>query len=104
VATEGAEAPDDTGSTPEARAVQRGTVNAAGQPMPGSMARASGALLAIVTGFLALMMVWNGFGAETPADGIPRIVAGVLLVLLAIVVGVLSVAPEFVRGLIQRRR
>jgi hypothetical protein len=95
---------DATGASEEARAVQRGAVNAAGQPMPGSMARATGALLALVTAFLALVMVWNGVSQDSLADGVSRIVVGLLLVLLAVVVGVLSVAPEFVRGIIQRRR
>lgn len=72
--------------------------------MPSPFARATGALLAIITGVLAVYMVINGLSAESAGAGVVRVVAGVLLVLLAMVVGVLSVAPEVVRAMVWRWR
>jgi hypothetical protein len=88
----------------EARQVQQSNVQAAQQPMPSSMARASGAVLAMVTAVVAFYMVYNGLQAESAGAGAARVAVGLSLVLLSIVVGVLSVAPEFVRDLVQRRR
>ena len=72
--------------------------------MPSPFSRATGALLAIITGALAVYMVTNGLTADSAGAGAARVVTGALLVLLAIVVGVLSVAPEFVLKQVWRRR
>ena len=88
----------------EARRVQQSSVQAAQQPMPSSMARASGAVLAMVTAVIAFYMVYNGLQSDSAGEGAARVAVGLSLVLLSIVVGVLSVAPEFVRDLVQRRR
>ena len=85
--------------------MQQAQVQAAQQqPMPSSMARASGAILAILTAVIAFWMVYEGLGQESASAGAARVAVGLSLVLLSIVVGVLSVAPEFVRDLVQRRR
>ena len=44
---------------PEARSVQQATVQAA-QPMPSSMARATGVVLAVVTGIVGAYVLWDG--------------------------------------------
>ena len=81
-----------------------GQSRAAEPRMPSPFSRATGALLAIITGALAVYMVTNGLTADSAGAGAVRVVTGVLLVLLAIVVGVLSVFPEFVRKQVWRRR
>jgi ABC-type transport system involved in cytochrome bd biosynthesis fused ATPase/permease subunit len=96
---------DATGAPVEARRVQETSVQAAAQqPAPSSMARASGAVLAMVTAVIAFYMVWNGLQAESAGAGAARVAVGLSLVLLSVVVGVLSVAPEFVRDLVMRWR
>ena len=80
--------------------------NAANEgPLPSNVARATGLMLAIFTAILAVGMVYQAVTGDSGGiDQIGRIVAGVLLVLLAIVVGVLSVVPAMVRDYFQRRR
>lgn len=94
---------DATGAGPEARAVQQATVQAA-QPMPTSFARATGVLLAVITGIVGAYVLWNGIQDESASAGVARIVVGALVLLLALVVGVLSLAPELVASLARRRR
>jgi hypothetical protein len=96
-------ADDLTGASPEARAVQQATVQAA-QPMPSSMARATGVVLAVVTGIVGAYVLWDGLSSPSSVDGTARIVVGVLVLLLALVVGVLSVAPDVVVSLARRGR
>ena len=74
-------------------------------PLPSTFARVTGLILAVVTGVLAIGMVYQGATGDAGSiDQIGRMVAGVLLVGLAIVVGVLSVVPAMVRDFFQRRR
>ncbi len=74
-------------------------------PLPSSTARVTGLMLAVVTAFFAaLMIVQSVTGDASGVDGAARIVGGILLVALAIVVGVLSVAPAMVRDWFARRR
>lgn len=74
-------------------------------PLPSTFARVTGLMLAVVTAVLAIGMVYQAAsGAAGGIDQIGRMVAGALLVALAIVVGVLSVAPAMVRDFFQRRR
>src|SRR5262245_62081011 len=96
-------ADDFTGAGPEARAVQQATVQAA-QPMPSSMARATGVVLAAVTGIVGAYVLWNGISDDSLSAGGARIVVGVLVLLLALAVGALSVAPELVVSLARRGR
>ena len=95
----------------EALQPRNGAPKAAGRskqdegPLPSNFARATGLMLALVTAMLAVVMVYQA--ATSHAGGIDqlgRIVAGVLLIALAIVVGVLSVVPGMVRDFFQRRR
>jgi len=84
-----------------AREVQQGVV----QPMPSPTARASGFALALVTGLLAVVMIYNGVTGDAGGlDLVMRIVAGALLILLATVVAVLVVSPDTVRRVLWRRR
>lgn len=74
-------------------------------PLPSTTARATGLILAVVTAFLAVLMVYQSVtGDSSGIDGAARIVGGVALVVLAVVVGVLSIAPAMVRDWFQRRR
>jgi hypothetical protein len=92
--------PDATGATTEARAVQQTTVH---QPLPSPTARVSGVMIAIITFAIAGVMVYNGAtGDNAGIDSAMRIVAGVLLILLAIAVAVLSASPDTVRRLLRR--
>lgn len=68
--------------------------------MPSRSARATGLMIAVVTAFLAVLMVKENFGSGT--ESLVRVAAGALLVALAAVVGVLSVFPERVRRIVRR--
>lgn len=71
--------------------------------MPSPMARITGAILAVFTGGVAVYMVMNGLADESASAGIARIVGGMVMVVIAAVVGVLSVAPELVLRIFGRR-
>jgi hypothetical protein len=74
-------------------------------PLPSSVARATGLMLAVVTAVLATLMVYQAAtGDASGLDAVLRVGAGVLLVILAVVVGVLSAVPAMVRDWFQRRR
>ena len=74
-------------------------------PLPSSTARVTGLMLAVVTAFFAALMIFQSVtGDASGIDGAARIVGGIALVALAIVVGVLSVAPAQVRDWFARRR
>ena len=74
--------------------------------MPSPTARFTGFIVAVVTAFLAFVMIYGAFGSDElgTIDKSLRIVAGGLLVLLAVFVGFLSLAPETFRDIIQSRR
>ncbi len=73
----------------------------AGEPrMPSRSARATGLMIAVVTAFLAMLMIKENFGSG--AESLVRVGAAALLVALAVVVGVLSVFPEQVRRIVRR--
>ena len=62
------------------------------------MARATGLMIAVITALLATLMISDAAtGASGGVNAIVRIAAGVLLVLLAAVVGALSVFPAQIR-------
>ena len=63
---------------------------------PSPAARATGLVLAVVTAFLAGLLIKDSGGSVT------AIVAGALLILLAVAVAVLVVAPGRVRALLRR--
>jgi CDP-diglyceride synthetase len=71
--------------------------------MPSPTARVSGAMLAMITAVVAMVVLWNGFAAESAGEAIPRVVGGLLLVLLVVVLAMLSLAPEIVVRLFARR-
>jgi hypothetical protein len=70
--------------------------------LPSRNARATGLLIAIVTGFLAVLMIVDGAG-NGGSEGIVRVVIGVMLVALALVVGVLSLFPAHIARWARRR-
>ncbi|MBI5287446.1 MAG: hypothetical protein HY873_00570 [Chloroflexi bacterium] len=89
-----------------ARQVQQTSVEQAEvRPMPSPTARASGFVLALVTGLLAVVMIYNGATGDAGGlDLVMRVVAGALLILLATVVAVLVLSPDTVRRIVWRRR
>lgn len=87
-----------------ARRVQEATVQAVALPMPSSTARVTGVMLALITGFLAATMVYNGIkGDASGIDLAGRLAAGAFLILLAAAIALLSLSPNTVRRLILRR-
>ncbi|HEY8171562.1 MAG TPA: hypothetical protein VIH21_00620 [Dehalococcoidia bacterium] len=61
-------------------------------------------MIAVITAFLAALMIRDGItGDHTGLDMTARIVGGALLIILAIVVAVLCVAPAWVRDTFGRR-
>jgi hypothetical protein len=76
-----------------------------GGPLPSMTARVTGLMIAVITAFFATLMVYQSLtGDSSGVDGAARIVGGIVMVALAIVVGILSVAPAMVRDLFARRR
>jgi hypothetical protein len=71
--------------------------------MPSPMARISGAVLAAFTGAVAVYMIANGLSDESTTAGLARIVGGAVMVVIALIVGILSVAPELVLRVFGRR-
>lgn len=65
--------------------------------IPSNTARATGLMIAVITAFLAVLMIVDAAGKSSGADAIARMVGGALLVLLALVVGALSVFPAQIR-------
>jgi len=83
--------------------VAREVQQAAVQPMPSPTARASGFVMALVTGLLAVVMIYNGFsGGASGLDLVMRVAAGGLLILLAVAVGMLVLSPDTVRRIVRR--
>jgi hypothetical protein len=74
-------------------------------PLPSTAARVTGMMIAVLTAFLAILMMYQAAtGDSSGIDAVVRIVAGVTLVALAVVVGLLSLAPGQVRDWLRRRR
>ncbi len=74
-------------------------------PLPSTTARATGLMIAVVTAFLSVLMVYQALTGEAAGiDGVARITGGIALFVLAMVVGILSVAPGAVRDWFARRR
>lgn len=71
--------------------------------LPSPMARITGALLAAITAYGAVYMVMAGLADDNTGASIARIVGGVLMAVIAVVVGVLSVAPQLVLRMFGRR-
>lgn len=67
------------------------------------MARITGALLAAITAYGAVYMIMIGLEDENATASIARIVGGVLMAVIAVVVGMLSLAPELVLRMFGRR-
>jgi hypothetical protein len=61
-------------------------------------------MIAVITAFLSILLIAEAFsdGAGS-VDGLTRIVAGALMVLIALVVGVLSLFPAQIARLARRR-
>ena len=79
---------------------RRATMPAAA--VPSNTARATGFAIAVITMFLAIMLISDAFAADrTAVDVVARLAAGVFLVLLGIAVGALSLFPAQLRRLIR---
>lgn len=93
----------DGGPPPDVRAPRRAA--ASDGPLPSTTARVTGLMIAVLTAFLAILMMYEAAtGDLSGIDAVLRIVAGVTLVALAVVVGLLSLAPGQVRNWLRRRR
>ncbi len=89
---------DATPSAPQRKALSQ----RADPLVPSNTARMTGLMIAVVTAFLAILMIRDAAtGGSAGIDAIVRIAAGVSLVVLAIVVGALSVFPAQIRRLIR---
>ena len=75
----------------------------AGAPaVPSNTARATGFAIAVVTVFLAILMIADAFVADREtADAVVRGMTGAFLALLGVVIGVLSLFPAQVRRLVR---
>lgn len=89
--------------TPAAQPVRSARPTTPPPRMPSPTARITGAILAVFTGAVAVYMVMNGLADDSASAGIARIVGGMVMVVIAVVVGVLSVAPELVLRIFGRR-
>lgn len=74
------------------------------QRLPSTGARLSGAMLAVLTAALSFLLIYNALLSATGIDAIVRIAGGLAMLLLAIVVGLLSLAPQVVQSWVSRRR
>ncbi len=98
---DGAPAPDAPPAAP-----RPSSQPTAAAPMPSMTARATGFLVAAFTAFLAVLMIYNAVTSDDASapDAAIRIFIGTLLVLLAIFVGALVLAPAQIRDFVSRRR
>ncbi|MBI5283476.1 MAG: hypothetical protein HY874_00135 [Chloroflexi bacterium] len=70
--------------------------------LPAMRVRYAGLVLALLTGFIGILTAAQAFQGASGPNFLMLLVAGVLLVALALVIGVLALAPERVRALFQR--
>lgn len=78
------------------RAGQRRVASA--PPAPSPTARATGFIIAVVTAFLAILLIRDAFvGDRATSDVIARMLAGMLLVALATFIGALLLFPAWFR-------
>ena len=74
------------------------------QPLPSKSARFTGLMVAVITAFLSVLLIADAFSDRGgTVDGVTRIIAGALMVLIALVVGVLSVFPAQIARMVRRR-
>lgn len=73
------------------------------QPVPPASTRATGVMLAFVTAIGAAWVIYDAIaGDKSGIDLVARLAAGVFLMAVVIVVGVLSAAPELARRILRR--
>ena len=103
---DGEAAPATASALPPTVATRRTSRRPPGDgPLPSTTARVTGLMIAVLTAFLASLMVYQSVtGDASGIDGVARIAGGIALIVLAIVVGVLSIAPGMVRDWFARRR
>ena len=70
--------------------------------LPAMRVRYAGLVLALLTGFIGILTAAQAFQGQSGPNFAMLLVAGVLLVALALFIGVLALAPERVRALFQR--
>jgi hypothetical protein len=81
-----------------------GATSGAQQALPSKSARFTGLMIAVITAFLSILLITDAVSnGATSVDGVTRIVAGALMVLIALVVGVLSVFPAQIARTVRRR-
>lgn len=88
-------APPPARAVASPRAPQR---RAAAAPAPSPTARATGFIIAVVTAFLAILLIRDAFvGDRATPDVVARIVAGAFLVAMAAFIGALLLFPSWFR-------
>ena len=93
-----AEAGETDVAAPEPPAARDEAARPTTSDLPKLRARMAGFVLAVITMFFGIVNVKVGLG-----DGsVPTLVIGLLLIVLSLVLGVLSLAPRWVRGLLTR--
>ncbi len=95
-----------TGMSATAPPVQPRRAGASASPpsrLPSPTARATGFMIALVTAFLAVVMIKDALTHASGASAAIQVVGGLLLVLLALAVGALVLVPGRVRALFRRR-
>lgn len=98
-------APTVSAQTAAAVTPRKARPAASNGPLPSTTARVTGLMIAVLTAFFAFLMVHQSVtGDASGIDGVARIAGGIALIILAMVVGTLSVAPGMVREWFARRR
>ncbi len=95
-----------TGAPGPARTPAAGDASTAapgGEPsLPAMRVRYAGLVLALLTGFIGILTAAQAFQGASGPNFVMLLVAGVLLVALALFIAVLALAPERVRALFSR--
>lgn len=73
-------------------------------PLPSTTARATGFILAVITAFLAALLIVNAVRGETGGTAVTEVIGGALLILIAVIVAALVAIPEQIRRWLHRRR
>jgi hypothetical protein len=96
--------PEAPASPPPQAATARRIIRQAEPGLPSPTARATGFLIAIVTGFVAAVMLFNALSDASGGEAVARVIGGALLILLAAAVAVACLWPAAVRDYFAQRR
>jgi len=96
--------PEATAPQPAQAPAARRVIRQADAGLPSPTARATGFLIALVTAFVASVMLFNAVSDASGGEAVARVVGGALLILLAAAVAVACLWPAAVRDYFARRR